>query len=350
MKITEIKALASGLPPAEKRIFRRIFRVENVTGRLKIPKPLRPWVKEQFGNLGEVEKQRIVKVVNKITFEGSLFNELRGKRPIQAGEESLSELEEAEGCFFCQPLQFTAEDVFGRIQGEHCITASNIAKYDAWHGLVIFSRHNPLQYSRETFESGLNQAIQWFQQVRAFDSKAKYPFLIWNCLWRGGASIVHGHFQMVMGRTPYPKIEYLWRCAKRYQARYGSKYFEDLYRVHEALGLGFKLGDAKVFASLTPIKEKEVIVFSMELESLKEAVYRVLTCYRRLQVSSFNLSLAMPPMAEVKGWKGFPYLARLVDRGRLQEKTSDIGGMELYAVSVVSSDPFKLAESLKEAF
>jgi len=38
-----------------------------------------------------------------------------------------------------------------------------------------------------------------------------------------------------------------------------------------------------------------------------------------------------------------------VDRGNVETKTADIGGMELYAgTSVVSSDPFVLMEKLKK--
>jgi len=39
-------------------------------------------------------------------------------------------------------------------------------------------------------------------------------------------------------------------------------------------------------------------------------------------------------------------MARIVDRGDPSIRTADIGAMELYASSVVSSDPFRIAESL----
>ena len=35
-------------------------------------------------------------------------------------------------------MEGTPEDVFGRIRGRHCITASNVAKYDGFHAVVIF--------------------------------------------------------------------------------------------------------------------------------------------------------------------------------------------------------------------
>ncbi|HBE78528.1 MAG TPA: hypothetical protein DDW65_12250, partial [Firmicutes bacterium] len=65
-------------------------------------------------------------------------------------------------------------------------------------------------------------------------------------------------------------------------------------------------------------------------------------------VSSFNLVLYVPPLAESsEDWSGFPAVVRIVDRGDPNNKTADIGAMELYAASVVSSDPFRVAEEMK---
>ena len=50
---------------------------------------------------------------------------------------------------FASPLENTTEDTFGRITGRHCVTASNIAKCDELHGLVIFKNSHPLKWGRE---------------------------------------------------------------------------------------------------------------------------------------------------------------------------------------------------------
>jgi hypothetical protein len=59
------------------------------------------------------------------------------------------------------------------------------------------------------------------------------------------------------------------------------------------------------------------------------------------------LGVATPPLEE-KGWEGFPVVARVVDRGDPHTTASDIGAMELYAFSVVSSDPLEVARLLRE--
>jgi len=76
----------------------------------------------------------------------------------------------------------------------------------------------------------------------------------------------------------------------------------------------------------------------------------VLACLRdRLGVTSFNLGLVTPPLAETEeSWEGFPVIVRVVDRGDPKSQASDVGGIEIYASSVVSSDPFKLARQLRQ--
>ena len=78
------------------------------------------------------------------------------------------------------------------------------------------------------------------------------------------------------------------------------------------------------------------------------AVFRVLQCIvEDLNVVSFNLVMAQPPLAETtEDWSDVPVTVRIVDRGDPLNRTSDFGAMELYAASVVSSDPFRVAEAL----
>ena len=106
----------------------------------------------------------------------------------------------------------------------------------------------------------------------------------------------------------------------------------------------------KILAHLTPFKDNEVILMAEELNlSFKERIYEVLACFRdRLGVTCFNLSLVTPPLSETEeSWEDFPVMARLVDRGDPGSQASDVGGMEIYASSVVSSDPFELVRQIE---
>src|SRR5205814_8549737 len=107
-------------------------------------------------------------------------------------------------------------------------------------------------------------------------------------------------------------------------------YFDDLWLVHEALELGDERDGARVFASLAPVKESEVVIVGRpgdDERSLAGAIAHVVAAYRSRGVVSYNLALLLPPLsADGNDWRRFPPQARLVDRGDTANKTSDIGG------------------------
>ena len=353
--ITNLEEIVDALPAEAKELFQRIYTVATTVGELRTPPPMQPWVKQQFGSVEAVTRQKIVKVTNLVTDEGALFNRLRDYRPIEVTEEkSLDDqlLESSQKDSFRYPEENTPEDTFGRIVGKHCITSSNIAKYDGLHGMVIFNEFNPLMFSKEQVIDYIDVAWEWAKRAQAKRPQAKYFLFVWNCLCRAGASIVHGHAQMMLteGRH-YAKIEGLRRVALDYRQNYGSNYFTDLFRVHHSAGCALDKGGVKILASLTPFRDNEVLLMSDELNlSLKERIYEVLTCLRdRIGVVSFNLGLITPPLAETEeSWDGFPAMVRVLDRGNPNSRASDVGGVEIYAASVVSSDPIELARQLRQ--
>ena len=355
--ITDLEAIVDSLPADEKKLFQRIYAGTTAVGELRTPPSMQAWVKRQFGSVEAVTRQKIVKVTNVVTDEGALFNRLRDFRPIEAIEEKSLDtqlLEASQKDMFRYPEENTPEDLFGRIAGKHCVTASNIAKYDGLHGMVIFNEFNPLQFAREQVIDYIDVGWEWAKKAQAKHPQAKYFLFVWNCLFRAGASIVHGHAQMMLteGRH-YAKIEGLRRMALSYQQNYGSNYFTDMFRVHHSVGCAMDKRGVKILASLTPFRDNEVVLIADELNlSLKERIYEVLACFRdELGVVSFNLGLITPPLAETEeNWEGFPVMVRVVDRGNPNSRASDVGGVEIYAASVVSSDPFELARQLKQYF
>jgi hypothetical protein len=342
------------LPHRERALFERILQVNVSLGRIVPPESMRPWILRQFGALEETIDQKIVRVTNLITLEGVLFNRLRSRRPIwRASELDLdAELSRAADDPLDDPVANTPEDVFGRVKGAFSITASNIAKFDGFHGLVIFDEKNPLRFTREGLHDYIDTGLKWAERAHEADPEAKYYLFIWNCLWRAGASLLHGHAQVLLGQhLHYPLVEYLRRSAMFYQGQFRTDYFDDLYSVHRSVGAAFENDGVKVLANLTPVKENEVLLIAPSLsDSLKDRLYEVLSCYRdRMGVSSFNVAIYMPPIAPTtENWSTFPVIIRTVDRGDPTTRTADIGAMELYAASVISSDPYQLIERLKE--
>jgi hypothetical protein len=354
-KITDLPSLIESLRPENRAAAGRLFDVVATTGRLDPPEAMRAWIENSFGSVDAVLEQRIVRVTNRVTLEGALFNGLRASRPLDTGVsvDLEREIEASAGDPFCRREEGTPADVFGRVRGEHAITASNVAKYDGFHGVIFFDDHNPLHLTPEKVADYVSVGLEWCRMALEADPQARYPFLMWNCLWRAGGSIIHGHAQVTATRgSHYPKVERLRRAASSYKAEYGSDYFDDLYRIHDSLGLGIPAeGDVRAFASLSPVKEKELVVIggSPEDGSLHRTVGALLRDYIQvLGVRAFNVAFYMPPLAPVdEDWSDFPTVVHLVDRGCPANRTSDIGAMELYAASVVASDPFRVADLLR---
>lgn len=351
-QIVDLEQIVAEGSDESRELFRRFYTVSSTVGRIVPPDHMRRWIDKYFGSVDAVTEQKVVRVTNRWTLEGSLFNELRSRRPLEARipVDLADEIARTAPDPFCEPELNTPEDVFGRIRGKYTVTASNIAKYDGFHGVVIFNEHDPLAFTEASVDDALSVAQQWHRQSHEIDAQAVYPLIMWNCLWKSGASIPHGHLQVSLTKgMHYGNVERQRRVTTDYRREHGGSYFDDLYALHESLGLGRTFDDVRVLAHLTPLKEKECIVIGRSFDdAFKHTLYEVLNCLTdNLNVVSFNLVIWQPPMTDTgEDWSDFPIIARMVDRGDPLNRTADFGSMELYAASVVSSDPFKVAGAL----
>jgi len=352
--IASLESLVATLPQAEQERFARIFHVVTDAADVVIPPPMRAEVEALFGGVEPVLHQTLVRVTNLITLDGALFNPLRQRRP---HDERLAASVEIPGPGpddpFCAPLERTTENTFGRVRGAHSVTAANLAPIERYHSVIIFDEHNPLAFTEASVADALETALAWARLAHSADADARYFMLFWNCLWRAAASRVHGHMQAVLGKgMHYAAAESLRRAALLYRIGHGADYFADLCAVHEALGLGVQSRGVHVFAYLAPKKEKEVWVVADRMgQAFVHGIYGALQAYvQHLGVQSFNLALLWKPIDAVpEDWSGFPIIARMVDRGPLHSRTSDVGAMEFFGSSVVSSDPFRVADALRQA-
>jgi hypothetical protein len=359
VSIVELEARIAALPPDARAAAERIYAVSTTTGTLVAPDEMRPWIEKLFGSVESVTSQRIVRVTDRVTLEGALFNDLRARRPMSVPEKSGAEVAETirstENDPFCHPETGTPADDFGRISGRLGVTASNVAKYDGYHGVLVFTAHDPLApMDAAAIADHFTTARRWAEAAVARDPAAPYYFLMWNCLWRAGGSIVHGHMQMTTTHgMHYPKVERLRQAALAYAERHRRDYFDDVWLVHDALGLGVSVGGARVFATLTPVKERELVILGMPRSgegTIAAGVSHALHALRSVGVVAHDLALYLPPLAaDGADWRRFPPVARLVDRGDPGNRTCDIGSMELYAASVIASDPFVMAAALQGA-
>lgn len=371
--------LDDNLTPDELALVRRLFQIVLTHGEIVPPDAMKRWIEQTFGSLPATLEQRIIRVMNRWTFEGALFNPLRAFRPgagvtqktLTVPADVISRIEEKrDKDDFCDPFQRTTADTFGRVFGDQLRTGSNVAKADGWHGLLLFKEHNPLAIDEALVKDALMVAHKWAQRAQAADRArapapvARHFFLAWNCLWRAGASLVHGHAHVTLSQEmAHAKVELLRAVAKRYQRETGGDYFVDLAAAHEALGLTAPDGPVVRFASLTPVKEREVILqlppassvgasWKERLMLLAEPLARTLRVAREhLGVLAFNVAIFGPPLDEGaesdQGWHDFPFVARFVHRRDPLSPTSDMAALELFGSSVIASDPFDVARALR---
>jgi hypothetical protein len=344
----------------DRDLLERLFAIERFTGHLEIPASFAPKIARWYARPGEADSepalarartQTLIRTLNRWTYEGAVFNPLRALRPLPPdGVAALAERIERSrrACDFCDPLNLTTSDTWGRLRGRACLTAANAAKFDAHHGLVIFNEHNPLRFDSAAIADFLEVAERWFARTHAADPEAVFPFLSWNCLEKAAASQLHGHLQVILSsRLHQAGAERLRHAAQAYAPEF-ARYFADLIRAHECVGLQRRIGDCAVLAHLTPIKEREVVIIapptSTDLGAALAHVPR--TFIDRLGVTCFNVGILYPPRIAAEGWAGFPIVARVVDRGPTGTGTVDIGGMELYGTPVVSADPYEVIRAI----
>jgi hypothetical protein len=352
--IERLPEIVARLPNDLRSLFDSLYSVHRHEGRIEIPPEMIPWVEERLGVVADIQTQQIVRVRDRYTLEATTFNALRARRPltIQDGAGGTASVPlNADDDPLADPLAMTPNNTVERVRGRACVTAANVAMADAWHALVVFDEPDPLRFSAEDVEDYLSTALRWANRVHDHDAEAVYPFIFWNAAWRAGASLQHGHAQVLVAKEePYARVGALRDAAQRFQADTGHDYFQTLSALHEALGLDFGASGIAAFAHLTAVKEKEIVLIgeSLGLDFFR-AVGRVLVAFRdSLAVESFNVAVFGPPLGDADAsWERFPAIARIVDRGALRVQTSDIAGMELFAQSVVTADPFRVAEALR---
>jgi len=369
--IFNLADIVFSLPDERQARFGRVFHMSSTVGQVVPPGGMQDWIMERLGGVEIVKNQYIIKVTNQVTMEGALFNEVRTLwpprqlSPVQVAEATGDE----PGDPFCDPESLTSADTFfqrgdtpGRVRGQYCITASSLVKLDGYHGLVVFDEHNPLRFTQDQLSDYLDVAWKWAELAHQEEPQARYYLVIWNCLPRAAATVVHGHLQMLLTRdVHYPRIEAWRRAAETYRQTFGQDYFDDLFDIHADLGLGFVSEEVRVMASLTPVRERETLIMTNVddyarpgafSEPFKRSLFVALdTFISQMGVTAFNLAIYSPPLGETgEAWQGFPVIARLVDRGYPDEQVSDVGAMELYAASVVRTDPFQVAETLRANF
>ena len=339
-RVTELADLVEGLSEKDRSAAGRIFAMDATTGRLRVPESMVPWVEKSFGSVDAVEEQRIVKVTNRVTLEGTLFNSLRASRPLDTGVDLdlEGEIEATAGDPFCRPEEGTPEDIFGRVHGEYAVSASNVAKYDGFHGVIVFDDHNPLDLTPEKVADYVATGLDWLREVPGDRPGGPLPIpdveLSLAGRWLHHPRPRPGHrdprHPLSQSRAAAAGSPRLRRRARLGLLRRPLPGPRRSQVVHPRAGRRAGVREPHAFkgeGSRDPGPEPR-------RRNFRRSVGEALQCYvRDLGVKAFNVAFYMPPVPADEEWSGFPTVVYLVDRGDPANRTSDLGAMELYAAS-----------------
>ncbi|KAK2168276.1 hypothetical protein LSH36_18g00013 [Paralvinella palmiformis] len=292
--------------------FSRIFRITEDGCRMKVPNMLRlkackEWLKGNENLVDMMELQHVTFVYNLVTLDNITYNVLRASRPCSGASQcdinwidSLSD-ESAKQCDLCNYKQYTAEDIFGRLESEYAYTAANAFKMDAWHSMVIFRTHHPVNWSLAELVGCFELILQWFEKVHSLSPVHRYPIILWDSLPAAGSSQIHPHIHMMLNQEHYSgELERWHLSAKQYNNKYNRDYWTDLLEVSSALGVSATLGDATAVV---------------------------------------NLGSSSDPHQ--------PAFARIVPRGLSNNARSDVCSLELFASPSISVNPLTTASLLQ---
>jgi hypothetical protein len=339
----------------------------------------------------ERNSQSVVTVQNRFTRQRTFWNAQRTAKPqsfVAAGK--ADDPTSGRICDFCSFQTLTATDTWGRVENEHCVTASNLFKITRNHGLVLFKHHEPLEFSLEQLSSLLVAAQQWVHNTHAACPEALHPLLMWNSGPRSGASQYHGHAQVMLTDAALPDIERRLAAAVAFAAQGddatimapaedgampmaavcspGAAFEQACAEAHAALGLRRVLrlpgaagrGDdvAWVYHETQPLKDMDTVVIGTAIDSpafiaLMHCALR--TLIDRCGVLTFNVSvtgftLAPPPAGGAQQPQPVELgrvVARLVSRGKVTSAASDYGALEVFTGSSIGhTSPWRLAAEL----
>lgn len=252
--------------------------------------------------------------------------------------------------FVTYRIKLPKTNLEGRVN--HWVTAANAGSYVAWHSIAVSKENHRPALSKYSIGSLFGIAVDWYQTVHENDPEACYPFLGWNKGPRAGESIPHDHVQLLMRKKPSAKLGLMRERMADHLWLNKESYFRNLIHCLEPLGLVCRVNSATIIFHLTPIQEKEVIIYQEDPRGLPHydlamATYEMLRWWESVGVTDYNLALYVPPLgANLKegDWCDFYSHVRMTDR------VSNMAVMELYDTPVVSGDPFSLAKSFKEFY
>jgi UDPglucose--hexose-1-phosphate uridylyltransferase len=344
------------------------IRFESVEDTLEILNPLRQFQREQ---------QRVELRRDPLLGSVSVYNPaLKGKAQVFFGAidwdlvERLAQ-QSASSCVFCpehldRTAQYPPELVpDGRLRVGEAVLFPNLHALAQYHAVVALSRAHFLRLDElrpRLFADALIAAQRFVDIVYRRDAAAAFVSVNANYLFPAGASLMHPHVQLLMGRQPYSAHARLVSACQAYYAQHGSAYHADLVVEERRIGARYiaQRGPWHWLSAFSPTGSNEILAIhpqagdfaaldDAELEALAEGLHAVLRLYQKLGYLSFNWTLFS---LRAGGDAGFRCLLRIVNRQNPYPnyRSDDFFLQKLLHSEVILQLPEELAREAREEF
>jgi len=348
-----------------------IYEIKSSFGQVEYPEKFAQKISKMFNNdetlLSKARQQELFFVMNKYSFEHTVYNPLRGRRPIQPPEMPIEDYvaetirKTGENCDLCNFQNMTAIDPLGRLENRYAYSAANAFKFDQWHSMFMPKNHDITKLTLEELKDVFTLAWKWIRSVHQHSSKHRFATLLWDNLPHGGASQVHPHIHgTVQTDHFYGHFEALRYASERYFRDWKDKneakqvnFFRAIQDVHIALNLTVSLNGISVIVPITSRKEFDLIVLAENFdERVVEVIYQILQGYfHRLKQFSFSSCLYLPSLSSTMDDRGVtPVFYRIIPRGQASSLLSEVSSLDLLSIANVNKIPSELYAEILQWF
>lgn len=216
----------------------------------------------------------------------------------------------------------------GVVRRGEAVAFPNLIAMGGHHAVAIVSHAHFLelhQLSPELIANAWLALRDVTEAIQRQSPTAAYTTVHGNYLFPAGASLMHPHFQMLIGSEPYTHHARLLDACRGYLRREGSRFHDDLVATERAAGERYiaATGRWHWLAAFSPLGSNEIIAAhqaegdllrmdASELDDLAQGLSAVLRLYEDLGHMSFNYTLYSRREPEIPD--GFQCLLRIMTR------------------------------------
>jgi len=231
----------------------------------------------------------------------------------------------------------------GRIKVGEALVFPNAFPLAPYSALTILtSKHfvGLAEFTESMLADAFLASQTYFKITQEYDSKAKYCYIMWNCMPPANSSQIHSHLQLIAGYFPLTHHENLLEASRKYKAQNGTNYWSDFIAEEKRLQERYiaTQGNWVWLTSFVPRApqldilavfqgRRSFLALSREdIESFCQGLTKIFKYMEDQNFYSFNLCLYSGTIEEDSFWTQ----ARIIQRGIFPPiGISDIGSMQL---------------------